>query len=284
MHVIVCLKQVPDPLSVETSPFTGELDARRLLYRTNLADEGALELALQLAGPGGAVSALTVGPPAADEVARMALAVGATRAMRLWDEALGATEPLITTALLAAAIITLPPAELILCGVRSSDRSSGTVPALLAERLGLPVLTDVSALRLEPGRALAQRRLARGAREEVTVSLPAVLGLEPGLARLRQPTLPALLAAHRSAIEVRGATELGLPALPAPATLQLGVAPPRPRPRPIFAPESALPPHERIAQLLAAGVASKAGRVIDGPPEQLAAELLGFLRERGFLP
>jgi electron transfer flavoprotein beta subunit len=283
MHIIVCLKQVPDPLSVEASPFTGAIDARRLLYRTNLADEGALELALRLAGAGGAVSALTVGPPAADEVARAALAAGAARAIRLWDETLAETEPAITSALLAAAIAALPSAEIILCGARSSDRGSGAVPAMLAERLGLPVVTDASALELRSQGALAQRRMARGAREQVALTLPAVIGLEPGLARLRQPSLPALLAARRAAVPVAGPTDLALAALPAPAVVRLGASAPRPRPRPIFAPDSALPAHERVGQLLSAGVAGKAGKVLSGPPNELARALVAFLRERELL-
>lgn len=284
MHIIVCLKQVPDPLSVEANPFTGAIDRRRLLPRINLADEGALELALQLVGPGGAVSALTVGPPPADEVVRAALAVGAIRAVRLWDERLAEPHPQATATLLAAAIRGLPPADLVLCGARSSDRGSGAVPAMLAELLGLPVVTDVTALTLETGRALVQRRLARGAREEVAVGLPAVLGLEPGLARLRQPALPALLAARRASVDARSAADLGLDALPAPQQKLRAIQPPRPRPRPIFAPDSALPAHERIGQLLAAGVTAKTGKILDGPPEQLAAALVAFLREREFIP
>ncbi|HMQ32458.1 MAG TPA: hypothetical protein PKD53_17130 [Chloroflexaceae bacterium] len=283
MHIVVCLKWVPDPLSVEASPFTGAIDRRRLLHRTNLADEGALELALQLAGAGGAVTALTVGPPPAGEAARAALAAGASRAARLWDERLAEPHPQATATLLAAAARALPPADLVLCGARSSDRGSGAVPAMLAELLGWPAVTDVTALALEGGRAAVQRRLARGAREEVAVALPAVLGLEPGLARLRQPALPALLAARRAAVAVWSPGDLGLEALPAPAAVQRAVQPPRPRPRPIFAPDSSLPAHERIAQLIAAGVGAKTGQIHEGPPERLAAELVAFLRERGFI-
>ncbi|MFV9502946.1 MAG: electron transfer flavoprotein subunit beta/FixA family protein [Oscillochloridaceae bacterium umkhey_bin13] len=284
MHLVVCLKLVPDPLTVEASPFTGVIDPRRLLYRTNLADEGALELALSLAGPTGRVSALTVGPPAADEVARQALAVGASQAWRLWDASLPEPHPFATATLLAAAVRALPPANVILCGARSSDRGSGTVPALLAELLGLPVATDVTALNLTGPTVQMQRRLDRGAREELVLDLPAVVGLEPGPLRLRQPALPQLLAARRTQIELRTSADLGLRQLPAPASEQRGLQAPRPRPRPIFAPASNLPAHERISQLLAAGVASKSGSIQSGPPEQLAARLVAFLRERGFIP
>ena len=283
MHIVVCLKWVPDPLSVEASPFTGAIDRRRLLHRTNLADEGALELALQLAGAGGAVTALTVGPPPAGEAARAALAAGAPRAARLWDERLAEPHPQATATLLAAAARALPPADLVLCGARSSDRGSGAVPAMLAELLGWPAVTDVTALALEGGRAAVQRRLARGAREKVAVALPAVLGLEPGLARLPQPALPALLAARRAAAALVEPGDLAPEARPAPAAVQRAVQPPRPRPRPIFAPDSSLPAHERIAQLIAAGVGAKTGQIHEGPPERLAAELVAFLRERGFI-
>jgi electron transfer flavoprotein beta subunit len=282
MKIAVCLKYVHDPSTVEVDPISGAIDTRRLLYRLDLAGESALELALCLGGD--AVLSLTVGPPAADAAARAALAAGASRAQRLWDDTRDETEPFATALLLTAALRAEELPDLVLCGARSADRGSGQVPALLAEHLGWPAVVDVTRLQVEAGRALLERRLDRGAREEVEVMLPAVLGIEPGLARLRHASLPRLMAAQRATIEVRSPAELGLatdaPAAPAP--LRSAALPPRPRPRPIFTPDSAQPAYERIGQILAAGVSRKSGRVMAGPPEQLAAEALAFLRANGF--
>jgi electron transfer flavoprotein beta subunit len=283
MKIAVCLKYVYDPATVEVDPISGAIDVRRLLYRLDPAGESALEPALRLSADG--VLAITVGPPAADAVARAALAAGAGRAQRVWDDIRDETEPFATALLLAAALRAEEPPDLVLCGARSADRGSGQVPALLAEHLGWPAVVDVTGLQIEAGRALLQRRLDRGAREEVEVTLPAVLGLDPGLARLRHASLPGLMAAQRATIEARSPAELGLApdATAAPAPLRSAVLPPRPRPRPIFTPDSAQPAYERIGQILAAGVSRKSGRVIAGPPEQLAAEALAFLRAHDLL-
>ncbi len=285
MRIAVCLKYVPDLDTVEVDPLTGAIDAVRTLYITNPADEAALEMALRLRAESDTLHVLTVGPLAAEAVLRDALAVGADTVLRLWDEASSYTKPPMTSILLAAALRTGEPPDLILCGARSVDRGSGKVPALLGEYLDWPVVTDVTHFEIHAGHALVRRRLARGARAEGEVKLPAVLGLEPGLARLRHASLPGLMQAKRATIPVHHLADLGLSAqdLHFPAVSLHEVMPPRPRPRAIFIPDGSLPPHERIAQIMSAGVASKSGQIVAGPPEEMADAIIAFLRERGFL-
>ncbi len=285
MHIAVCLKHVPDQATVEVDPLTGAIDERRLLYVTNPADEAALELALRLRSNADTLRALTVGPSRADAVLRAALAVGADHVLRVWDERRAETTPAMTAMLLAAALRADGLPDLILCGTRSTDQGSGQVPALLGEYLGWPAVTDVTRVETREGGALLQRRLDRGAREEVDVALPAVLALDPGIARLRYASLPGLMAAQRATVPIRGPADLGLAAadlyFPTPALR--AVLPPRPRPRTIFTPDSARPPHERIGQILSAGVTRKSGQILEGAPDQMAAAIVDFLRERGFV-
>ncbi len=285
MRIAVCLKYIPDPNTVEVDPLTGAIDASRLLYVINPADESALELALGLRADAGTVLALTVGPARAEGALREALAAGADRVLRLWDDGWAATEPFRTATLLAAALHTGDLPDLILCGTRSADRGTAQVPALLAEHLGWPVVTGVTQLKLRPGQAVIQRRLDRGAREEVEVDLPTVLALEPGLARLRHASLPGLMSAQRAEVPVLSPTDLGLsPAdLGFPTPALRATRPPCPRPRTIFTPDSDRPPHERIDQILSAGVTRKSGQILEGPPDEMAAAIIDFLRERGFL-
>jgi electron transfer flavoprotein beta subunit len=285
MRIAVCLKQVPDPATVEVDPLTAALDARRMLYIAGPADTAALEVALRLAGAEGHVSALSVGPPAADAVLRLALAAGATEAQRLWASFLPLQAPAQTALLLAAWLQRGEAPDLVLCGARSSDQGSGQVPALLAEFLDWPVVCDVTQITVEDDLARVQRRLDRGAREELEVRLPAVLAVETGIARLRHASLTGLMRAERAAIPVSELDDLGLePAdLAFPAATARMVTPPRPRTRPIFTPDSARPAHERITQIITAGVTRKSGKVLEGPPEQMADALVEFLRERGFV-
>lgn len=285
MHIAVCLKQVPDPATVEVDPLTAALDERRMLAIAGPADTTALELALRLAGPQGHISALCVGPPAADAVLRQALATGVTEVQRLWAPFLSLQAPAQTALLLAAAIQRGTTPDLVLCGARSSDQGSGQVPALLAEFLDWPVVCDVTRIAVEGDRVRVQRRLDRGAREELEVRLPAVLAVEAGIARLRHASLTGLMRAERAAIPVSELVDLGLEpadlAFPV-ATVRL-VTPPRPRTRPIFTPDSSRPAHERITQIVTAGVTRKSGKVLEGPPAQMADVVVEFLRERGFV-
>jgi electron transfer flavoprotein beta subunit len=286
MRIAVCLKYVPDPATIEVDPLTGAIDSVRTLYMLNPADRAALEMALRLRPKTGTVQALTVGPPEAEAVLRDALAVGADSVLRLWDDSHEYTKPHITSLLLATALQLEELPDLILLGSRSVDRGSGKIPALLAEHLNYPVATDVTFFEIEEQSVLIQRRLSRGARAEGEMTLPAVLGLEEGVAQLRYASLPGLIAAQQATIPVHDLAGLGLSPsdLNFPTVTLSEVMPPRPRARAIFMPDSKLPPHERVAQIMSAGVASKSGQVLEnGSPEEMADAIIEFLQQRGFL-
>lgn len=285
MRIAVCLKHVIDPTTVEVDPLTGEIDAVRVLCMMNPADAAALEMALCLRSEGDTLKAFTVGPPPAERVLRHALALDVDNVVRLWDESRNFTKPPVTSVLLAAGLRTEGLPDLVLCGARSVDRGSGKVPALLAEHLDWPVVTDVTHFEIHEGHVRFQRRLSRGARAEGEVTLPAVLGLDPEIAHLRHASLPGLMKGKQATIPVRHLAELGLSAndLSFPAVTLHAVMPPHPRPRIIFIPDSNLSPHERIAQIMSAGVTRKAGEIIEGPPEDMADAIVAFLRDKGFL-
>ncbi len=286
MRITVCLKYVPDPTTVEVDPLSGEIDPIRTLHMMNPADAAALEMALRLRTEADSVLALTVGPPETEAVLRDAIAVGADSVLRLWDESRTYSKPPMTSILLAAALRAEGLPDLVLCGARSVDRGSGKLPALLGEHLDWPVVTDITHFELQQGNVRFQRRLARGARAEGEVILPAVLGIEAGLARLRHASLPGMMRAKQTPITVRHLADLGLSAqdLSFPAATLHAVMPPRPRPRTIFIPDSSLPAHERIAQLVSAGVTSKTGKILEkGSPEEMADAIIAFLDEHGFL-
>jgi len=285
MRIAVCLSRLPDPKTVEADPITGEIDAGRTLYVLNPADAAALEIALRLKAPGDRVTALTVGPDEAESVLREALAVGADDVFRVWEEDRVKTRPLVTSLLIATALRTEGPPDLVICGARTLARGSGKVPALIAENLGWPAVTDVMELSLHAARVRFQRRLAKGGRAEGEVTLPAVLAVQADAARLRYAALPGLMSAARATIPVRHLPDLGLSPLdlnfPSP-TFRMPM-PPYARPRDVFMPDSRLPPDERAVQIISAGVAKRSGSVVEGPAEEMADTIMAFLAEHGFL-
>lgn len=285
MRFAVCATLVPDPDTIEVDPLTGEIDAERTLHILNPPDASALELALRLRSERDTVTVLTVGSEAADWVLRDALAAGADSALRLWDESLTSTRPPVTSTLLAAALRTEGLPDLVLCGWRSLARGSGKIAALLGEHLGWPVVTAITHLEIQAARVCFQRRLAGGGRAEGEVTMPAVLGIAAENVRLRYASLPRLMEARRAAIPVRHLPDLGLSPLDLgfPDSTVHAVTPPRPRPRTIFIPDSDLSPHERVSQILSAGVSRKTTRLVEGAPEDMADAIIAFLDERGFL-
>jgi electron transfer flavoprotein beta subunit len=285
MRIAVCLSLLPDPDTVEIDPLGGGIDLSRTLYMLNPADAAALEMALRLRGEGDTLTALTVGPTEAESVLREALAVGADEVLRLWEEGRTATRPAVTSLLLATGLRTEGLPDLVVCGARSVAGGSGKVPALLAEYLDWPVVTDVLDFDIHAARVRFQRRLARGARSEGEVTLPAVLAVEAGGTPLRYASLPGLMAAKRASVPVRHLPDLGLSPtdLNFPSATVRAAMPPYPRPRQIFIPDGSLSPEERVAQILSAGVAQKSGRIIAGSPDEMADRIIDFLCEQGFV-
>ena len=285
MRFAVCLSRLPDPDTVEVDPLTGDIDVSRILHILNPADAVALELVLRLRSPGDRVMALTVGPIEAETVLREAAAVGADEVLRVWEDGRTTTRPAVTALLLATALRTQELPDLIVCGARTVAGGSGKVPALIAEYLDWPVVTDIIEFRLQQSRVQFQRRLAKGARSEGEVTLPAVLAVDSSVASLRYASLPGLMKAKRATIPVRQLADLGLSPvdLNFPSATVQAVMPPYHRPREVFIPDSSLSPHERVMQVLSAGVVRKAGRIVSGPPEQMADTIIAFLREQGFM-
>lgn len=84
MHFVCCIKQVPDTAEVKIDPQTNTLVRSGIESISNPFDMVALEETLRLRERyGGRVTALTMGPPQAEQVLREALSLGADEAILL---------------------------------------------------------------------------------------------------------------------------------------------------------------------------------------------------------
>ena len=285
MRFAVCLSRLPDPETVEVDAFTGEIDRSRILHILNPADGVALEWALSLRSSGDVVAALTVGPEESEIVLRDALAVGVDETLRIWEDGWTETRPAVTSLLVATALQMGGLPDVVFCGTRSLAGGSGKVPALIAEHLDWPVVTDVMEFSIRDDRIEFKRRLPKGARAEGEVTVPAVLAVEPSKVELRYASLPGMLRAKRATIPVHHLLDLGLSPMDLnfPSATGHAAMPPYSRPREIFVPDHTLPPHERIAQIMSAGVKQKSGRVIEGTAEEMADSIIAFLSEQGIV-
>ncbi len=191
------------------------VDPDFLEWELNEWDAFSLEEALALRdGAGeGEVVALTVGDRDAGEVLLSALAKGADRGVRIWDEALQGADPLVVARVLAAAVAREAP-DLVLCGVQSSDAVNGATGIALAGFLDLPHVAVVKRLDYDAasGAATVERELEGGLVEVLRVRTPAVLTIQTGINQPRYATLRAIKQAREKPLAVEGLDALGLDA------------------------------------------------------------------------
>ena len=179
MNMVVCLKQVRDPLTVRYDVLTEQLHGGEPI--TNPLDCVALEEALRLKEEtGGEVVALTLGPPATRRILRDALLQGADRAVHVHVDQ--DTLDHQQSALVLARALKRIGYDLILCGSRSADLHHEYVGTGIATHLGLPSVTRVVRVACEtPGDVRLFKKVEGGQREIYSCALPALVAVEDEL-------------------------------------------------------------------------------------------------------
>lgn len=211
MNIVVCVKQVIDTEAEKRlDPTSWRLD-RSVDCILNPYDEFAVEEALLLKeSQGGEVTVLCMGPGTADEAIRKALAMGADSAVLVSDDALAGSDAQGTAYALAEALKGLQ-FDLVLFGNRSTDGETGVVPAAVAERLGLPLLSSLSKVEVRDSTLLVHRETEQGY-VAYECPVPAVLSVVKGINEPRYPTMKGILGAKRKPVEVKDAAALDLDA------------------------------------------------------------------------
>jgi len=215
MKILVTVKEVAE-VDDEFRISGLDIDEASLEYDLNEWDDYAVEEAVQIseANDDVEVVTVTVGPERAEETIRMALAKGADRAVRVWDDALADAQFLDvdTKAELLAAVAEEEDPDLVLSGVQAGDDSNGATGVALAERLDLEWAAVVNSLDLDSDEGLAgvRRELEGGVEELTDVELPAVLTIQTGINEPRYASLRGIRQAQRKPLEVRSLDDIGL--------------------------------------------------------------------------
>jgi electron transfer flavoprotein beta subunit len=216
MKVLVTVKEVAeadDDFEIEGT----DIAESDLEYDLNEWDDYAVEAAVQLAEAGIAdeVVTVSVGPERADETIRMALAKGADRAVRVWDDALAGGFPDVASkADLFEAVVDEEEPDLVLGGVQAADTGFGATGVALAERIGFEHAAVVNDLEVDAdaGVAHVHRELEGGVEELTDVDLPAVLTVQTGINEPRYASLRGIRQAQRKEIATKDLSDLGLTA------------------------------------------------------------------------
>jgi len=206
MHFVCCIKQVPDTAEVKIDPQTNTLVRSGIESIANPFDIVALEGALRLRERyGGRVTALTMGPPQAEQVLREALSLGADEAVLLSDRPFAGADTLATSYTLVKAIERIDrehPVDLIFCGKQAIDGDTAQTGPGIAVRLGYTLFTYVVEIQgIDEEKKLIQvRRKVEGGIEAIQGPLPALLTAELELAKPRRASLPLLIQSLRTAV------------------------------------------------------------------------------------
>jgi electron transfer flavoprotein beta subunit len=224
-------------------------------------DAFSVEAALQLreSTGDGEVVVVTVGDDEADEALLGCLARGADRAVRVWDESLADADadPLAVARVLAGAV-GREGADLVLCGVQSSDAVNGATGIALAGFLEMPHVAVVKAIDYDAGTSAAtvKRELEGGLVEVLRVRTPALLTIQTGINEPRYANLRAIKQAREKPLEVTAPDDLGVDS---------------------GAIAAAAGSHRRTLRPPERG---EGAEMIDGSPAQVAARIVEIVKDR----
>ena len=222
MNIVVCVKYVPDATGDRHFEADKTVDRVGVDGLLSELDEYAVEQALQIKEKAESpddvvVTALCVGPEQAVDAVRKALQMGADQGVHVSDEAIAGSDAIATSLVLAKAI-EKGSYDLVMCGMASTDGSMSVVPAMLAERLGLPQLTLAAKVETLASVVEAQgdqvriKRDGDVATEVVGGTMPLVLSVTDQSGEARYPSFKGIMAAKKKPLETLSLSDLDVDA------------------------------------------------------------------------
>jgi electron transfer flavoprotein beta subunit len=178
MKILVFIKLVPDLVEeISINPDGKSLDTTWLRMIINEFDDHALEQAILLKEKHPA-EVIVIAPDieGIDEVLFTALAKGADQAIKLTGDFSSANNHSFARAF-TPYIKNLQP-DLILTGVQANNDIDGSIGPLLAACQNEPFIGYVSGVSLDDKKAIVKKEYPGGVIAEMSVSLPAVLGIQ----------------------------------------------------------------------------------------------------------
>ncbi|MFN3623603.1 MAG: electron transfer flavoprotein subunit beta/FixA family protein [Hyphomicrobium sp.] len=217
MHIVVCIKQVPDSAQIRVHPVTNTIMRQGVPTIINPYDLFAIEEALRLRDKlGGEVTILTMGPPMAEDTLRKALTFGADRAVLLTDRFFAGSDTLATTFALATAIKkigeTYGKPDIVFTGKQTIDGDTAQVGPGIAKRLGLTQLTYVSRIVEIDGAAgeIKVERRAEGGVQVLSTKMPCLITMLEATNDIRRGSLNDALRAARASVVKWSAADAGI--------------------------------------------------------------------------
>ena len=217
MNIVVCVKYVPDATADRRFESDNTVDREGVDGLLSELDEYAVEQALQIKEKGDGettVTALCVAPEGGVDAVRKALQMGADQGVHVVDDQIAGSDSIATSLVLAKAVEKIGSenkVDLVVCGMSSTDGSMGVVPAMLAERLGLPQVTMASVIETQ-GDQVRIKRDGDVATEVVGATMPLVLSVTDQSGEARYPSFKGIMAAKKKPLETYDLAAIGVEA------------------------------------------------------------------------
>lgn len=214
MHTIVCIKQVPDP-EIPPAKFKIDPETKRVIPPPGVPpvisvyDERAVEAALRLKDRHkGKITVISMGSGKVSDVVRHALSMGADEGYALEDEVFENLDSFGTAYVLGKAIQKIGGYDLILCGRQAADWGAGQVGSILAEILGIPVITLACNIELAD-KSLRVKRIIKDGFEVLETPIPSLITVSSEIGLPRLPAGMSLMLARKKQIPVWKAKDIG---------------------------------------------------------------------------
>ncbi|MEF3311067.1 electron transfer flavoprotein subunit beta/FixA family protein [Paenibacillus sp. GYB004] len=204
LHIVVCIKQVPDSREIRIDPKTNTLIRQGVPSIVNFYDMHGLEEALRIKDEQGArVTVVTMGPPPAEKGLKECISLGADEAVLVTDRGFAGADTLATSYVVAKTIRkieeTWGPADIVFCGKQTLDGDTGQVGPGVACRLDLEQLTYVGhVVDVNPtDRTVTVNRNLEDGVETVRTRMPVLITALKELNKVRRASLPGMIRAAR---------------------------------------------------------------------------------------
>ncbi|WP_192036650.1 electron transfer flavoprotein subunit beta/FixA family protein [Halomonas sp. YLGW01] len=209
MKVLVAVKRVIDyNVKIRVKPDHSDVDLTNVKMAMNPFCEIAVEEAVRLKEKGVAteVVAVTVGPKAAQEQLRTAMALGADRAIHVQTD--DKVESLAVAKLLKGVVDEEQPG-LVILGKQAIDTDNNQTGQMLAALAGLPQATFASEVDVQ-GEKVAVTREIDGGLQTLELSLPAIVTTDLRLNEPRYAKLPDIMKAKKKPLAVKTPEDYGV--------------------------------------------------------------------------
>ncbi len=209
--VVVCYKWVLDDADIRVNDKTRELDFEKAKGKVNEYDRNGLEAGVQLkAATGCEFIGITCGEKT-EPSTKDALSRGPDSVMYLDDAVMASADSRTTSKILAGMIKKIGDVDVVICSEGSSDEYAQQTSSRVAALLGIPSVTNVSAIETNGDTLKLSRKMDDGV-EVVEVPAPVMITVVPDVNDPPIPSVKQILGAKKKPATAVGLGDLGLSA------------------------------------------------------------------------